>query len=252
MASATHTAANCGAARSFRVPKNDPIGVRTADKMTASFILLSPQIDFGGMICETYDPRVLEGKWQQIWERRGVFRAVDPGKDPQKRHKYYALSMFPYPSGEIHMGHLRNYAIGDVVSRYKKMQGFNVLQPIGWDAFGLPAENAAISRGVHPREWTLRNIAQMREDLRSMGLAYDWSREITTCLPSYYRWEQLMFRRLYEQGLAYRKKCHLNWCPRCETVLANEQVHDGKCWRCDEQVTTRELSQWYLRITLYA
>ncbi|MBI1860709.1 MAG: leucine--tRNA ligase [Deltaproteobacteria bacterium] len=204
------------------------------------------------MLSESYDPSSLEGKWQEAWEKRGVFNAPDPDKDPLKRPKYYCLCMFPYPSGEIHMGHLRNYSIGDVVSRYKRMRGFNVMQPIGWDAFGLPAENAAINRGVHPREWTLKNISQMQRDLRLMGIAYDWTREVATCLPEYYRWEQLMFRRFYEQGLAYRKKGHLNWCSNCETVLANEQVHDGKCWRCDGPVTTRDLYQWYLKITLYA
>ncbi len=204
------------------------------------------------MMNESYDPRALEGKWQGVWEKQRVFEAPDPDKDPLKRPKFYCLCMFPYPSGEIHMGHLRNYSIGDVISRYKRMRGFNVMQPIGWDAFGLPAENAAIGRGVHPREWTLKNIAQMQTDLRSMGIAYDWTREVATCLPEYYRWEQLMFRKFFESGLVYKKKGNLNWCAQCETVLANEQVHEGRCWRCDGVVTERELSQWYLKITQYA
>lgn len=204
------------------------------------------------MISERYDPKTLEGKWQRIWEQKKVFEAPNPTEDLRHRPKFYSLSMFPYPSGEIHMGHLRNYSIGDVISRYKRMRGYNVLQPIGWDAFGLPAENAAIEQGVHPREWTLNNIVQMQSDLRSMGLAYDWSREVTTCLPEYYRWEQLMFRKFFEQGLVYRNKGLLNWCPRCETVLANEQVHEGRCWRCDTEIAVKELSQWYFRITLYA
>jgi len=201
---------------------------------------------------EKYDPKAIEGKWQRIWEDKKVFEAPDPSRDSLKRRKYYCLCMFPYPSGAIHMGHLRNYSIGDVISRYKRMQGFNVLQPIGWDAFGLPAENAAISRGIHPKLWTTENINQMRSELKAMGIAYDWSREITTCLPEYYRWEQLLFRKFYEQGLAYRKKAAVNWCESCKTVLANEQVQEGRCWRCDSLVGTKELSQWYLKITAYA
>ncbi len=197
---------------------------------------------------EKYDPKSIEGKWQERWENTKAFRADE--KDP--RPKYYCLCMFPYPSGAIHMGHMRNYAIGDLISRYKRMRGFNVLQPVGWDAFGLPAENAAIQRGVHPREWTLQNIEQMRGDFKSMGISYDWDREITTCLPDYYRWEQFLFLRFYREGLAYRKKGLLNWCGSCETVLANEQVHDGLCWRCDSLVTQKELNQWYLKTTKYA
>ncbi len=204
------------------------------------------------MIAETYDPRAIEGKWQQVWEKEKVFKAVDPANDPLKRPKYYCLSMFPYPSGAIHMGHVRNYSIGDVTSRYRRMLGFNVMQPIGWDAFGLPAENAALSRGVHPREWTLQNIAQMNLELKSMGISYDWDREIATCLPEYFRWEQRLFREFYEKGLAYKKTGFVNWCPKCETVLANEQVQDGLCWRCDSKVLQKELSQWYFKITDYA
>ncbi|MBI4403032.1 MAG: leucine--tRNA ligase [Deltaproteobacteria bacterium] len=201
---------------------------------------------------EKYDPKAIEGKWQWTWEQGKVFEAKDPSEDPKKRPKFYCLCMFPYPSGAIHMGHVRNYSIGDCISRYKRMRGFNVLQPIGWDAFGLPAENAAISRGVHPKEWTILNIAQMKKELRSIGIGYDWNRELTTCLPDYYRWEQQLFNRFFREGLAYKKKSLVNWCSSCETVLANEQVQDGKCWRCDSEVGTKEVSQWYLKITLYA
>jgi len=204
------------------------------------------------VISERYDPKSIEGKWQQTWSERRTFAAPDPATDTKKRPKYYCLSMFPYPSGSIHMGHLRNYCIGDVISRYKRMRGFNVMQPFGWDAFGLPAENAAIKRGIHPRDWTLQNIAQMNEQLKQMGIAYDWDREIATCLPEYFKWEQLFFQRLYRDGLAYRKIGTVNWCDQCQTVLANEQVHDGRCWRCDSLVRAKELSQWYLKITNYA
>lgn len=195
-----------------------------------------------------YDHRLIEARWQTYWEREDTFRAAE---DPS-RTKYYCLEMFPYPSGRIHMGHVRNYAIGDVVARYKRMRGFNVLHPMGWDAFGLPAENAAIEKGVHPRRWTIENIAYMRTQLRQMGLSYDWSREVTTCEPDYYRWNQWFFLKLYERRLAYRKKSAVNWCPNCETVLANEQVEDGHCWRCDAVVTQKELEQWFFRITDYA
>ncbi len=204
------------------------------------------------MTLEEYKPRSIEVKWQKIWEDTQVFAAVTPSKDPQKRPKYYCLSMFPYPSGQIHMGHIRNYSIGDVISRYKAMCGFNVLQPIGWDAFGMPAENAAIERGVHPEDWTLNNIKQMKAELKNMGFAYDWDREITTCLPEYYRWEQLFFLRFFKEGLAYKKKGIVNWCESCKTVLANEQVHNGKCWRCSSDVIEKDMEQWYLRITDYA
>lgn len=204
------------------------------------------------MISEKYDPKAIEGKWQHIWEEAKAFETPDPKNDPKKRPKYYCLCMFPYPSGSIHMGHVRNYSIGDVISRFKRMQGFNVLQPIGWDSFGLPAENAAIQRGVPPRDWTLQNISQMKAELKSMGFAYDWNREVTTCLPEYFKWEQLFFRRFYEEGLAYKKTGQVNWCEPCQTVLANEQVQEGKCWRCDSVVIQKELSQWYLKITNYA
>jgi leucyl-tRNA synthetase len=205
------------------------------------------------MIHEKYDPRTIEGKWQEKWEKAKAFLAPDPspGKSGEKP-KYYCLCMFPYPSGAIHMGHLRNYVIGDVISRFKRMQGYNVMHPVGWDAFGLPAENAAIKNKIHPQKWTMENIAQMKIDLKTMGISYDWSREIATCLPEYYRWEQWLFRKFFESGLAYKKTGTVNWCPTCETVLANEQVQDGICWRCSSPVVQKELNQWYLKITAYA
>ncbi len=195
-----------------------------------------------------YEPEKVENKWQDIWNRERAFEVeVD-----RTRPKYYVLEMFPYPSGKIHMGHVRNYSIGDVVARYKRMRGFNVMHPMGWDAFGLPAENAAIKNNTHPAAWTYQNIAEMRAQLKRMGYSYDWRRELATCRPEYYRWEQLFFLRFFEKGLVYRKKAPVNWCPSCHTVLANEQVEDGLCWRCDSTVEQRELAQWFLRITDYA
>jgi leucyl-tRNA synthetase len=197
---------------------------------------------------EIYKPQVIEREAQQEWEDRGVFRAEEiPGWE-----KYYCLSMFPYPSGRLHMGHVRNYTIGDVISRFQRMRGKNVLQPMGWDAFGLPAENAAIQQGVHPADWTRDNIAYMRDQLKRLGFGYDWSRELATCDPDYYRWEQWFFLRLWEKGLAYKKTAPVNWCPNDQTVLANEQVIEGCCWRCDTPVVREEISQWFLRITAYA
>ena len=190
----------------------------------------------------------LEHKWQQRWESEQSFLTSTDKSKP----KYYVLEMFPYPSGRIHMGHVRNYALGDVVARYKKATGFNVLHPMGWDAFGLPAENAAIERGIHPGKWTIENIAAMRAQLKSMGLSYDWSREVTTCLPDYYRHEQKMFLDLYRKGLAYRRESWVNWDPVEHTVLANEQVVDGKGWRSGAPVERRQLHQWFLSITSYA
>ncbi len=195
-----------------------------------------------------YDHQTVEKQWQDYWERERTFTVTE---DPS-RQKYYCLEMFPYPSGRIHMGHVRNYAIGDVIARYQLMRGFNVLHPMGWDAFGLPAENAAIERGVHPKVWTDENIRYMRTQLRQMGLSYDWSREVTTCEPEYYRWNQWFFLKMYERGLAYRKRSAVNWCPSCETVLANEQVENGRCWRCDTVVIQKELEQWFFKITAYA
>ncbi len=197
---------------------------------------------------ERYYPQAVEEKWQRIWEERKSFRA-----ERDSRHaKYYVLEMFPYPSGRIHMGHVRNYSIGDVVARYKRMRGLNVLHPMGWDAFGLPAENAAIERNIHPEAWTRDNIQYMKTQLKRMGLSYDWEREIATCEPDYYRWNQWIFLKFYERGLAYKKSSFVNWCPSCLTVLANEQVIEGRCWRCDSEVVQKELEQWFFRITAYA
>jgi len=186
---------------------------------------------------ERYEPKAVEPKWQKFWEENNLFRAT---ADASKK-KFYCLEMFPYPSGKIHMGHVRNYAIGDVIARYKRMQGYNVLHPMGWDSFGMPAENAAIKHGVHPSEWTYENIRYMKGQLRKLGLSYDWDREVTTCNPEYYRWNQWFFLKMMEKGLAYRKSSYVNWCPSCTTVLANEQVIDTKCWRCDTIVVQKEL-----------
>jgi leucyl-tRNA synthetase len=196
---------------------------------------------------ERYTPSEIEEKWQKHWEDNKAFRVWE---DPQKK-KYYLLEMFPYPSGRIHMGHVRNYTIGDVVARYKKMKGFNVLHPMGWDAFGMPAENAAIAHGTHPAVWTNDNIAFMKQQLRRMGFSYDWDREISTCEPDYYRWEQLFFLWMYEKGLAYKKSSTVNWCADCHTVLANEQVEAGLCWRCGNEVGEKYLDQWFFKITAY-
>jgi leucyl-tRNA synthetase len=200
------------------------------------------------MTTERYNAREAEPRWQKVWDERGIFRT--PNDDP--RPKYYVLEMFPYPSGEIHMGHVRNYAIGDVIARQRRMQGDAVLHPMGWDAFGLPAENAAIQRHVHPARWTADNIGRMRGQLQRLGFSYDWDRELATCDPRYYRWEQLFFLRMLERDLAYKRRALVNWCEHCATVLANEQVVDGRCWRCEGVVTERELEQWFLRITAYA
>jgi len=197
---------------------------------------------------DLYKPSEIEPVTQRIWEEHGVFKAVE---DPS-REKYYCLSMFPYPSGRLHMGHVRNYTIGDVMSRFQRMQGKNVLQPMGWDAFGLPAENAAMSKGVPPAEWTYENIRYMKNQLKELGFGYDWQRELATCSPEYYRWEQWFFLRLLEKGLVYKKTSPVNWCPHDNTVLANEQVIEGCCWRCDTPVVRKEISQWFMKITAYA
>jgi leucyl-tRNA synthetase len=199
-----------------------------------------------------YDPQRIEEKWSARWQADPSLYAAED--HTSKRKKYYVLEMLPYPSGVLHMGHVRNYAIGDALARYMWMQGYNVLHPMGWDAFGLPAENAAIKNKTHPRQWTLGNIAHMKTQMQRIGFAYDWSREVTTCQPEYYRWNQWFFLKLYEKGLAYRKKSRVNWCPECATVLANEQViNDGCCWRHEEtKVEQRELEQWFVRTTKYA
>ncbi|RPJ86508.1 MAG: leucine--tRNA ligase [Acidobacteria bacterium] len=197
---------------------------------------------------EKYDFDAIERKWQQRWAEKDQFRAVENPERP----KYYVLEMLPYPSGALHIGHVRNYSLGDSVARFRRMQGFNVLHPIGWDAFGLPAENAAIKRGVLPEKWTLDNIAHMRTQCKRMGWSYDWAREVATCLPDYYRWNQWFFVQFYKKGLAYKRKGLVNWCEKCQTVLANEQVVNGGCWRDGSQVIQKELEQWYWKITNYA
>ncbi len=197
-----------------------------------------------------YKPEQIEKKWQEKWQEKNVFKSENKVEGKQN---YYTLEMFAYPSGKLHVGHLRNYAIGDAIARYKKMKGFNVLHPFGWDSFGLPAENAAIDNGAHPGQWTKANIDNMRRQLKLMGLSYDWDREISTYTPEYYKWNQLFFIELYKKGLVYKKRSYVNWCPDCNTVLANEQVEDGKCWRHSKtDVIQKELSQWYLKITDYA
>jgi leucyl-tRNA synthetase len=200
---------------------------------------------------DRYEPQRIEEKWSARWQADPELYAAEG--HTSKRQKYYVLEMLPYPSGKLHIGHVRNYSIGDALARHMWMRGYNVLHPMGWDAFGLPAENAAIKNNTHPREWTLGNIAHMKSQMKRLGFAYDWPREVTTCLPEYYRWNQWFFLKLYEKGLAYRKKSKVNWCPECATVLANEQVVDGCCWRHEEtKVEQRELEQWFLRTTKYA
>ena len=197
---------------------------------------------------DKYAPHAIEKKWQKKWAEENFYRTeMEPGKK-----KYYVLEMFPYPSGNLHMGHVRNYSIGDVMARYKRMAGYNVIHPMGFDAFGMPAENAAIKHGVRPADWTYDNIENMKRQQREMGLSYDWAREVETCRPDYYRWTQWLFELFYKRGLAYKKEASVNWCDTCGTVLANEQVIDGKCWRCDSDVHKKNLSQWFFKITAYA
>src|ERR1700690_3808631 len=199
---------------------------------------------------ERYDAQRIEQKWAARWLSDPELYAAEPHST---KKKYYVLEMLPYPSGALHMGHVRNYAIGDALARYMWMNGYNVLHPMGWDSFGLPAENAAIQNNTPPREWTLRNIANMKAQMKRLGFGYDWLREVTTCLPEYYRWNQWFFLKLYERRLAYRKNSRVNWCPKCATVLANEQVVGGCCWRHEDTlVEQRALEQWFLRITNYA
>jgi leucyl-tRNA synthetase len=195
-----------------------------------------------------YHPQSIEAKWQRRWQQDQLFTVAEA----PDREKYYLLEMFPYPSGKIHMGHVRNYTIGDVVARYKRMRGFNVLHPMGWDAFGMPAENAAIANDTHPARWTYDNIDAMRAQLKRLGFSYDWSRELATCRPEYYRWEQWLFLQMLERGMAYRKESYVNWCDPCQTVLANEQVEAGMCWRCGKAVRQKKLSQWFFKITDFA
>lgn len=197
---------------------------------------------------ERYSPQEIETKWQGHWQENGAFKTDLDRKKPE----YYVLEMFPYPSGNLHMGHVRNYSIGDVVARYKVMQGYNVLHPMGFDAFGMPAENAAIKHGVQPADWTFSNMDNMKRQQREIGLSYDWEREVATCTPEYYRWTQWLFLLFYKRGLAYKKKASVNWCSECSTVLANEQVVDGHCWRCDSDVAKKDLAQWFFKITDYA
>ena len=195
-----------------------------------------------------YDFKSIELKWQQKWEQE----KIDKVDEDSSREKYYVLEMFPYPSGRIHMGHVRNYSIGDVVARYKRLKGYNVLHPMGWDAFGLPAENAAQKNNTHPAVWTYDNIDYMKTQLKQLGLSYDWDRELATCNPDYFRWEQKLFLEMYEKGLIYQKTTTVNWCETCQTVLANEQVIEGSCWRCDQLVNPRKMNGWFFKITDYA
>ncbi|HEY0431733.1 MAG TPA: leucine--tRNA ligase, partial [Pyrinomonadaceae bacterium] len=197
---------------------------------------------------EKYFPELIESKWQQHWDDTKAFQVIDD--DP--RPKFYCLEMLPYPSGFLHMGHVRNYSIGDALAWYKRLQGFQVLHPIGWDSFGQPAEQAAIKRGINPRDWTEENIVHMRGQMKRLGISYDWSREIAAHRPEYYKWDQWFFLKMYERGLAYKKKSPVNWCPKEGTVLSNEQSSGGVCWRCGAEVEKRDLEQWFFRITEYA
>ena len=200
------------------------------------------------MLENEYYPQKTEKKWVEFWDENKTYKTYDNSDKP----KYYALSMFPYPSGKLHMGHVRNYTITDVIARFKRAMGYNVLHPMGWDSFGMPAENAAIQHGANPKKWTLDNIEYMKKQLKMLGLSVDWDREVTTCKEDYYKWTQKLFIELFKKGLAYKKEAPVNWCEKCATVLANEQVIDGKCWRCDSEVTKKNLSQWFLKITDYA
>ncbi|MCX8093592.1 MAG: class I tRNA ligase family protein, partial [Candidatus Goldbacteria bacterium] len=197
-------------------------------------------------MAEHYPFKEIEKKWQDYWEKNKIFKTTGDGK------KYYVLEMFPYPSGYLHMGHVRVYCIGDVIAHYMRLKGYDVIHPMGFDAFGLPAENAAIKGGKHPATWTYENIDYARKQFKKMGISYDWDREVITCDKDYYKWNQWLFIKFYQKGLAYRKATAVNWCPDCETVLANEQVHEGKCWRCESKVEQKDLTQWFFKITDYA
>ena len=195
-----------------------------------------------------YNPHEIEPRWQKVWAETGAHKATEDTSKPKR----YVLEMFPYPSGDIHMGHVRNYTIGDVTARYYAMRGYDVLHPMGWDAFGLPAENAAIKHNSHPAKWTYANIETQKASFKRMGFSYDWDRTVVACDPEYYRWGQWIFEKFWERGLVERRNSPVNWCPGCQTVLANEQVIEGRCWRCDSEIEKRDLTQWYLKITDYA
>ncbi|HQO02497.1 MAG TPA: class I tRNA ligase family protein, partial [Spirochaetota bacterium] len=195
-----------------------------------------------------YNFQEIEKKWQARWINEGIFKT----RQDTSKKKFYLLEMFPYPSGRLHMGHVRNYTIGDLMARFMTMNGHNVLHPMGWDSFGLPAENAAIQNNIPPMKWTRDNISHMKSQFAKLGFSYDWDKEVATYKPEYYKWNQWVFCRMFEKGLAYKKKAPVNWCPECATVLANEQVEDGKCWRCDSEVIQKELNQWFFKITDYA
>ena len=197
---------------------------------------------------KAYNPHEIEPRWQKAWDESGLNTVREDESKPKK----YVLEMFPYPSGDIHMGHVRNYTIGDVIARYSKMRGFDVLHPMGWDAFGLPAENAAIKHHSHPAKWTYANIETQKASFKRMGLSYDWDRTVVACDPEYYRWGQWIFLQFWKRGLVERRESPVNWCPNCKTVLANEQVTEGECWRCHGAVEKRDLTQWYFKITDYA
>ena len=227
----------------FRFPDN---GRQPVSAFAALFFTMKDMDEM-----QRYDPHEIEPRWQARWDADASLYAAEP--PASGKPKFYCLEMLPYPSGQLHIGHVRNYSIGDALARFMTMRGYNVLHPMGWDAFGLPAENAALKNNTPPREWTFSNIASMKKQFARLGMAFDWSNEVTTCLPDYYRWNQWFFLKMYEQGLAYRKSSKVNWCPLCATVLANEQVVGGCCWRHEEQlVEQRELEQWFLRITKYA
>ncbi len=198
-------------------------------------------------MADFYPYKEIEEKWQKYWEDNKTFRLKNDAKK-----KYYVLEMFPYPSGYLHMGHVRVYCIGDVIAHFMRMKGYDVMHPMGYDAFGLPAENAAIQNKIHPAQWTHKNVDHARGQFKKMGISYDWEREVTTCDKEYYKWNQRLFIKFFEKGLAYRKKMPVNWCPDCKTVLANEQVHDGKCWRCETKVEQKDLTQWFFKITDYS
>ena len=197
---------------------------------------------------ERYTPAETEARWQETWEKDAAHRVTSDDSRP----KYYCLEMFPYPSGELHMGHMRVYSIGDLLARFMTMRGYSVLHPMGWDAFGMPAENAALARGIHPGEWTRSNISNMKAQMKRLGVSYDWEREVATCDPDYYRWNQWLFLKMHEKGLVYRRRTAVNWCGSCETVLANEQVEAGACWRCSTEVIQKDIDGWFFRITRYA